>query len=113
MIGTVWGSTTARANVQLQKIIGEYNWENVKPIKEKISLNSSFVEFENGDRWKAVPAHEHWRGIKCNISYIDVEIPKDFIDTIIKHSTCVHPYQAFHYYGYWSKGDNIDEETFI
>ena len=72
MIGVVWGLTISRANSLLQKVIEDYAYCNIKPLKQKISFNEGYVKFENGDKWRAVGASECWRGIKCNVSYIDI-----------------------------------------
>lgn len=99
MIGIVWGRTKARADNQLAQIIENYKWKNISPQKIKDSkYTTSSVIFENGDIWKAVSAIESARGNKCNISYIDLGIDIETIETIIKPSTCCQPFQAFKFF---------------
>lgn len=99
MIGIVWGKTKARADNKLAQIVENYNWKGIKPVKIKNSnYISNFVEFDNGDTWKAVYASENARGNKCNISYIDKGIDIETIQTIIYPSTCCQPFQAFKFF---------------
>ena len=98
MIGIVWGKTRERAYHQLSQIIEDYHFKGIKAIKSINSIVNCFVDFENGDRWKAVSASDSARGNKCNISYIDKGIDIETIQTIIEPSTCCPPYQAFKFF---------------
>jgi hypothetical protein len=60
--------------------------------------NGYELTYDNGDYWKMVKATESARGNKCNISYIDNEIPFDIIHDIVKPCTKAGPYQAFKYF---------------
>ena len=52
----------------------------------------------NGDYWKAVKASDSARGYRCNISYIDVNIPHQVINTIIIPKTIAYPYRGYIYF---------------
>ena len=99
MIGIVWGSTFEHALNKIKEIEKSYErYRTSNLISKRESKHSYELIYENGDKWLACPAAESQRGHKCNISYIDRNIPTDFIVTIIIPSTVAGPYQAINYY---------------
>ena len=98
MKGTVWGSTFQIASNKLEEIIEQYITYRI-PAKRVVKNKYNFwVEFENGDIWRACTAKESMRGVRTNVAYIDHMISPIFIDTVIKHCTTALPFQATHYY---------------
>ena len=102
MKGAVWGATMERARLKLWKIVEDYEKIGIKPIKRVNSISSAWVEFDNGDYWKAIGAHDSARGNSINISYIDHAISEDVVNCIIKPCTKAYPFQAINYY--WTEG---------
>lgn len=94
MRGIVWGNTEQTAIIELEKIVEAYKKAGYSVAK----ITKLDCLFNNGDAWKACRCSEHERGRKCNISYIDVNIPKEKVDVIITPATIGLPYQATHYY---------------
>ena len=57
-----------------------------------------------------VSAHEGARGYRANVSYVDVRIKPEIIDTIIRPCTIALPYSAIHFYfPPWDEEEWIDE----
>lgn len=104
MKGAVWGATMERARMKLWEIVEEYELIGIKTIKRVNNSSSTWVEFENGDIWRAVRSFESSRGIKVNVSYVDYTIPKDFVNVVIEHCTVAPPFQAINYY--WTREDD-------
>lgn len=99
MIGIVWGSTFEHALDKIKEIEKSYErYRTSNLISKRESKYSYELIYENGDKWLACSATESQRGRKCNVSYIDINIPVDFIETIIIPSTVAGPYQAINYY---------------
>lgn len=99
MIGIVWGSTFEYALDKIKKIEESYKRYHTSNLISKRETKYSYeLTYDNGDRWLACRAAESQRGHKCNVSYIDTNIPVDFIETIIIPSTVAGPYQAINYY---------------
>lgn len=101
MRGIVYGKTFKRAEIQLQKIIDDYEKIGIKPqsiYNIKKTRHSYSVEFPNGDYWIAVGASENSRGRACNIAYIDLEIEPDIISCVIMPTIKSFPYQAHRFY---------------
>ena len=111
MKGIVWGHTFQTAKEQLKKIQEHYELYHIPATRIKNSLHEYWIEFSNGDIWRAINATESARGNKVNISYIDRKIDPIFIDVIIRHCTVAPPYQAFRYYG--EPNYQIEEENEI
>ena len=106
MIGVVWGSTFKIASLKLNEIVEQYTLYRIPPTRLVKTKYNHWVEFENGDIWRACSAHESSRGIKSNVAYIDQMISPIFVDTVIKPCTTSLPFQAIHYY--WP-GEDEDE----
>lgn len=69
-------------------------------IEGRIVENKNFLCFyaDNGDFWQTSSSRESSRGMKCNISYVEKSIPKEFINCVIKPCTVAYPYNAIAYY---------------
>lgn len=106
MKGAVWGSTFQIASNKLDEVIERYTMYKIPPKRTTKSKYNYWVEFENGDVWRACSAHESMRGVKSNVAYIDRLINPIFIDTVIKPCTTALPFQATHYY--WPGEDEIN-----
>ena len=102
MKGAVWGVTMERARLKLWKIVEDYEEMGIKPVKKVNNMVSTWVEFDNGDHWKAIAAYDSARGNSINISYIDYDIPEKVVNCIIKPCTKAYPFQAINYY--WAEG---------
>ena len=50
------------------------------------------------DCWMVKKATELSRGVKCNISYIDSDIPVEIRHNIIRPSTTAVPFMAYNFY---------------
>ena len=99
MKAIVWGSTFQSASRKLDEIEEQYKRYETTPLLTKRKNNRRHeLVFANGDYWMACTAKESARALKCNISYIDARIDKDFVDLVIKHCTTLGPYTATHYY---------------
>ena len=99
MKGMIWGNTSNIANDKLETLIVEYEkmW-NIKPKLYKKGRYSSFVEFENGDIWRAkgLRSIDDLRGYKFNIVLLDYTLTLDIQDFV--KATLVPPIQAIGYY---------------
>ena len=111
MKGVVWGSTFQIATKKLDSVIEDYITYRINPKRIVKTKYNYYVEFENGDFWRACAARESARGLKTNIAYIDYMISPIFVDEVIKPCLTAYPFQASHYY--WPEEDNFDDETFI
>lgn len=98
MKGLVWGKTINRAIKQLQQIENDYNSIGINTERVLCSRNNYTIYLENGDQWQAILANEASRGRKANISYVDINIDEEFVNTIIKYSTMSPPYHAIQYF---------------
>lgn len=110
MKGAVWGSTFQIASKKLDEVIEQYTMYRIPPRRVTKSKYNYWVEFENGDVWRACSARESMRGIKSNVAYIDQMISPIFVDTVIKPCTTAFPFQAVHYY--WPGEDEEIETDF-
>ena len=98
MKGIVWGKTFTSAIDKLDQIVAQYEQLHIYPIRIIKSKNEYSIVYENGDYWRACLVNTSSRGYKCNISYIDNNIPNEIIKTIILPSTTCLPYQGIIYY---------------
>ena len=111
MRGAVWGATFQTAIKKLDSVIEDYIMCRINPKQITKTKNNYWVEFENGDIWRACAARESALGIRTNVAYIDHMISPIFVDEVIKPHLTAYPFQAFHYY--WPEEDNNIEENFI
>ena len=79
-------------------LMDDYERLRIKPIKITSHRNEFLVEFENGDKWKAVEASACKLGQRSNIALIDVEIDEDIVACIIKPANSMPPYNALSYF---------------
>lgn len=98
MKGCIWGYTLESSIEKLKEIEERYNQIGIQSKRKVKSINNNFIEFSNGDIWKAVCCLESHRGQRVNISYVDRRIDSLFINTIIDHCTTAMPYNAIRYY---------------
>jgi hypothetical protein len=94
MKGVVWGSTYYIASKKLDKVVEDYKTYRIKLLRIVKSKSNYWVEFENGDIWRACSARESARGLKANVAYIDHMISPIFIDEVIKPCLTAYPFQA-------------------
>lgn len=100
MKGIVWGKTFASAANKLDQIAIQYEQLHINPIRITKSRTGTeyIITYENGDYWRTCCGNISSRGYKSNISYIDMNIPNEIIETIILPSTTSPPYQGIIYY---------------
>ena len=98
MKGIVWGKTFTSAIDKLDQIAAQYEQFHIYPIRIIKSKNEYIITYENRDYWRACCVNTSSRGYKCNISYIDNNIPNEIIETIILPCTTSPPYQGIIYY---------------
>lgn len=99
--GVIWSYDVEGDGIQRLKYIRDrYMWSGINPIKEVYSCHRSYVQFENGDRWRLASTSEYWRGIRANIAWVDTRINEDFFRTVILPtlvSFCGPRYYEFFY----------------
>ena len=98
MRGLVWGQTFSDGRNKLEEIEQNYNHIGIKTAKKINTLNSCLIEFDNGDMWRVARYSESSIGLRANISYVDIRIDPKFVETIIRYSTYLPPYNAIHYF---------------
>ena len=102
MKGIIWGKASVDAWEKLEEI--KANYLKVGFAIERESNAKSRTErevwFSNGDYWMALKAQPNkaGRGFKANVSYIDRNIDKTLVNTIILHCTVAFPYSAIRYF---------------
>lgn len=99
MKGIVWYETFQQGCDQLNSIIEEYKYMNIKIAKAIKHRNYYEVQFENEDNWLLAPITENSRGRACNIAYIPYSLRNTEIENILIFP-CIkkRPYRAFNYY---------------
>ena len=111
MRGIVWAYNTEDAITQLLEIEEDYKHLGIEPVNKVIGKqHDSYISFANGDMWRVVRACDSGRGYAANVSYIDIRISQEVIDTIIKYATKSWPFQAFKFYYPLSYRPREDEE---
>ncbi len=98
MKGIVWGRTLTSAIDKLDQIATQYEQLHIYPVSIIKSKSEYTIIYENGDYWRVCLGAAFSRGYRCNISYIDNNIPNEIIETIIIPSTIRPPYQGIIYY---------------
>lgn len=83
---------------KLNKIMKNYERMNIKTAITRGSRNSAFIVFKNGDEWTVVIANDGSRGRACNIAYIDKNIDKEVVQTVIMPTIKALPYGAYNFY---------------
>lgn len=110
MRGIVWAYNTDDAIAKLLEIEEDYDRLGIKPTNRVIGKSQTYIVFSNGDMWRVVRASDSGRGYATNVSYIDIRISQDTINTIIKPATKSWPFQAFKFYCPLSYRPREDEE---
>jgi hypothetical protein len=99
MQGIVYGATYESADWKLNEIIQNYEQLGIRPTyMTNHSKWNNWVEYENGDTWRAVRAGDSARGYKTNIAYIDNRISREIIRTIIMPSNIGQPFHAYKFF---------------
>ena len=98
MKGIVWYKNRSRGEDKINEIINRYNLMGIEIIKKLNSKNNSLIIFENGDIWRLIAVADNVKAQRCNISLIEQNIEKNFINAIIKPYTTAWPFTAYNYY---------------
>ena len=103
MTGLIWVASQRHYNdgiEKLKKIISDYEKLNIQLIQPlKISKYLTTAKFSNGDIWQVMIASSNTaRGHRCNITYIDYDIPDETIEEVIKPIVTLLPYQGINYF---------------
>ena len=103
MTGLIWVASQQHYNSgieKLKKIISDYEKLNIQLIQPlKISKYLTTAKFSNGDIWQVMIASPNAaRGRRCNIAYIDYDIPDAIIEEVIKPIVTYLPYQGINYF---------------
>lgn len=105
MKGVIWCNKIEDGNIELQRMIDNYERMSYTTVSQVISKNNSRVVFDNGDVWEVRHPSEDVRGVRCNISYIDRTIDRYTVDTLIRKTMILTPYTAYKYFYPASKQD--------
>ena len=102
MTGLIWVASQRHYDdgiEKLKKIISDYEKLNIQLIQPlKVSKNLTTAAFTNGDIWQVTTAQCDSRGRRCNIAYIDYDIPDTIIEEVIKPIVTLPPYQGINYF---------------
>ena len=95
--GIIWCNDIENGLEKLNSVIKDY-----KPfydISWKVSSkDSSIVVFSNNDIWEVLTTKHNGYGVRCNISYIDHNIDKEYIESVIIPATISLPFNGIQYY---------------
>lgn len=80
----VWGRTKKIAEGKLHDLINNDNDD-----RDFFYRRSDYVEFDDGTTVRAVTANESSKGNKCDFAFVDSDISKEILDTII--IPCIRP----------------------
>ena len=84
MRGVIWSYDRMNDGIEkLQYIRDRYIWSGINVVREVYSKSSSWVEFDNGDKWSVASASESSRGIKTNIAWVDSRIDEEFFREVV------------------------------
>lgn len=90
MKGVIWSCDRMNDGIaKLQYIRDKYIQSGVNVVREVYSKSSSWVEFDNGDKWSVASASESSRGIKANIAWVDSRIDEEFFHAVVLPTLCV------------------------
>lgn len=114
MRGTVWGLHFGDAADMLHEIEYNYKYYGIEVENRRETKNDYSIKFKNGDYWRAARASESMRGLRANISYVDIRIDPRFVEEIIRPATYLPPYNAIRYFEAprhcWPKEEEEDNE---
>lgn len=100
MMGIIYHNANSVAgNAKLMEIVANYEMANISVVKRHYGKYGAYAQFENGDIWRVLGAHDGSRGYRCNIAYIERSISLDTYRTIIYPSLLNQPYSAIHLWG--------------
>lgn len=99
MKGVIWCTNLSDGNKMLEEIINKYKYSGIDLNDYKINFYNSFATFNNRDYWSVRKASEQSRGIRCNIAYIQRNIPYNIYRTIIEPTIVEYPFSAIHLWG--------------
>lgn len=102
MKGVIWCTNLSDGNKMLEKIIDNYEFYGIDMEingYKHSKLNGSSVTFNNGDNWRVCKANEYSRGVRCNIAYIQKNIPYNIYRTIILPTIFDYPFSGIHLWG--------------
>jgi len=77
----VYGSTKERAYEQLQSMLDNMRYGDVKQVKK--SRNEFTIELYSGDRYRALIATDNARGYRWQYAFIDRLISKEMLNNIV------------------------------
>ena len=96
----IWSIDIKEGNLKLEEIIKNYEKCGITVCNKKNhSIVGSLVEFSNGDHWRVCSASDHFRGVRCNVAYIQRSIPYDIYRTVINPCMFDFPFSAIHLWG--------------
>lgn len=95
--GIIWCNNIENGLRKLDSIIKDYRYFSDVDWNE-YRRNSRTVIFKNGDIWKVLTDKYNGYGERCNISYIDHNINKGYIDSVIMPATISLPFNGVWYY---------------
>ena len=95
--GIIWCNDIENGLKKLDSIIKDYrlfyniNWR-------EYSKDSNSIVFSNNDIWEVLTTKHNGYGVRCNISYIDHNIDKEYIESVIMPATISLPFNGIQYY---------------
>ena len=102
--GHIWSCDRAGDGIERLKYIRDrYYFAGVNSVREVYGKNDSWIDFENGDRWRVVSAAESMRGARSHIAWIDSRVDENFLRCVIKPTLCCYPFGTAHYEFYNAK----------
>ena len=99
MIGIIWYKSIDKGMKKLEDIIHGYKTMGIDCEFKTNSKEDIYCIFSNGDIWRAELPNKKRFGLKCNISYIERDIDKYTLDSIILPATIMPPFTGISYYG--------------
>ena len=91
--GHIWSCDRTSDGIERLKYIRDrYYFAGVNSVREVYGKNDSWIDFENGDRWRVVPAAESMRGARSHIAWVDSRVDEDFLYCVIKPTLCCYPF---------------------
>lgn len=95
--GIIWCNNIENGLRELDSIIKNYRlFYNIS--WREYSKDSNSVVFSNNDIWEVLTTKYNGYGAHCNISYIDHNIDKEYIESVIIPATISLPFNGIQYY---------------
>lgn len=96
----IWYKDLEAGMEQMERIIYNYHFHNnIKVLRKLNTKYEKIIELENGDLISAIPAIERFKGMRCDISYVERAVDKEYFDNIIRHCTTGLPVHGFCLFG--------------